>query len=65
MNPSILQTEQNLLQCQNLLRWQQIPFQPELRIWDRDIFTVNIPVPHAGLLESHLYIWYCSQECRV
>lgn len=31
--------------------------------WDK--FTVNIPVPHAGLLESQLYVWYRSQECRV
>lgn len=30
-----------------------------------DKFTVNTPVPHASFLQSHLYIWYCSQECRV
>lgn len=30
-----------------------------------DEFTVDTPVPCAGLLQIQVYIWCCSQECRV
>lgn len=30
-----------------------------------DKFTENTPVPYAGLLQSQLYFWCHSQECRV
>lgn len=30
-----------------------------------DKFTVNTPVPNSSCLQSQLYIWYGSQECRI
>lgn len=53
MNPSILQTEQNLFQWQSLLRWQHIPFQPELRIWGREINSQRtLPCPMQAFCKA-------------